>query len=79
MAELSGVGRSMRDLDEAAYDLDGVVSGIHESVLQLRMVPLESVFRRLQRVVRDTSDLLGKPIDLEISGGETQIDKRVRR
>ena len=77
MAELSGVGRSMRDLDEAAYDLDGVVSGIHESVLQLRMVPLESVFRRLQRVVRDTSDLLGKPIDLEISGGETQIDKRV--
>jgi two-component system, chemotaxis family, sensor kinase CheA len=77
MAELAGVGRAMRDLDEAAYDLDGVVSGIHESVLQLRMVPLETVFRRLQRVVRDTSELVGKPIDLEIRGGDTQIDKRV--
>ncbi|MCA8967023.1 MAG: chemotaxis protein CheA, partial [Planctomycetes bacterium] len=55
----------------------GVVGGIHEAVLQVRMVPLDSVFRRLQRVVRDTADALGKQVDLDISGGETLIDKRV--
>ena len=76
-ADLQGVGRVLRDLDDVAYDLDSVVGGIHEAVLQLRMVPLDSVFRRLQRVSRDTAEALGKSVDLEISGGETQIDKRV--
>lgn len=77
LQELHGVGRTMRDLDDVAYDLDGVVGGIHEAVLALRMVPLDSVFRRLQRVARDTSDTLKKPLDFEVVGGETQIDKRV--
>lgn len=75
--ELQGVGRVLRDLDDVAYDLDSVVGGIHEAVLQLRMVPLESVFRRLQRVARDTAEHLSKPVDFEVSGGDTQIDKRV--
>jgi two-component system chemotaxis sensor kinase CheA len=75
--ELHGVGRVLRDLDDVAYDLDSVVGGIHEAVLQLRMVPLESVFRRLQRVARDTAEHLRKPVDFEVSGGDTQIDKRV--
>lgn len=75
--EVHGVGRVMRDLDDVAYDLDSVVGGIHEAVLQLRMVPLESVFRRLQRVARDTAEHVGKPIDFRVVGGDTQIDKRV--
>jgi two-component system, chemotaxis family, sensor kinase CheA len=75
--DLQGVGRVLRDLDDVAYDLDSVVGGIHEAVLQLRMVPLDSVFRRLQRVSRDTAEALGKSVDFEVSGGETQIDKRV--
>lgn len=75
--DLLGTGRLLRDLDEVAYDFDGVVGGIHEAVLQLRMVPLDSVFRRLQRVVRDTAELLHKAVDLEVVGGDTQIDKRV--
>lgn len=75
--EVQDVGRVLRDLDDVAYDLDSVVGGIHEAVLQLRMVPLESVFRRLQRVARDTAEHLGKPVDFRVTGGETQIDKRV--
>ena len=75
--DLQGTSRVLRDLADVAYDLDSVVGGIHEAVLQLRMVPLDSVFRRLQRVARDTSETVGKPIDLQISGGDTQIDKRV--
>jgi two-component system chemotaxis sensor kinase CheA len=69
--------RVLRDVDDITYDLDGVVSEIHEAVLQLRMVPLESVFRRLHRVVRDTAEMLGKGVDFAVLGGETQIDKRV--
>ncbi len=76
-SDLTGVGRVLRDLDDVAYDFDGVVGGIHEAVLQLRMVPLDSVFRRLQRVVRDTAETLGKPVEFNVTGGETQIDKRV--
>ncbi|MCB9878367.1 MAG: chemotaxis protein CheA [Planctomycetes bacterium] len=75
--ELAGTGRVLRDLEDVAYDLDGVVGGIHEAVLQLRMVPLDSVLRRLQRVARDTAEAVDKPVDLEIRGGDTQIDKRV--
>jgi len=75
--EVHGTNRVLRDLDDVAYDFDSVVGGIHEAVLQLRMVPLDSVFRRLQRVARDTSETLSKPVDLRITGGDTQIDKRV--
>lgn len=75
--DLSGMGRVLRDVDDVAYDFDGVVGGIHEAVLQLRMVPLDSVFRRLQRVVRDTAEVVRKQVDFQVSGGDTQIDKRV--
>lgn len=75
--DLHGVGRVLRDLDDVAYDLDSVVGGIHEAVLQLRMVPLDSVFRRLQRVARDTAETVSKSINFEVTGGDTQIDKRV--
>jgi len=77
LAEFAATGGVLRDLEEAAYDLDGITTGIHEAVLQLRMVPLDTVFRRLQRTVRDTAESLGKRVDLELEGGETQIDKRV--
>jgi two-component system chemotaxis sensor kinase CheA len=77
LGDLQGIGRVLRELDETTYDLDGAVGGIHEAVLQLRMVPLDSVFRRLQRVVRDTAEVVGKSVALEIAGGDTQIDKRV--
>lgn len=77
LEDLGNVPRALKDLEEASYDLDGVVSGIHDSVLQVRMVPLDSVFRRLSRVVRDTAEACGKQVQLAITGAETQIDKRV--
>lgn len=77
LEELSGIGRVLRDVDDVTYDFDGVVGGIHEAVLQLRMVPLDTVFRRLQRAVRDTAEVVGKQVDFQVAGGETQIDKRV--
>jgi two-component system chemotaxis sensor kinase CheA len=77
LVDLGDIPATLKELEDTAYDLDGVVGGIHENVLQVRMVPLDSVFRRLQRVVRDTAEQLGKDVDLQLLGGETQIDKRV--
>ncbi|MFO1077776.1 MAG: chemotaxis protein CheA [Planctomycetota bacterium] len=76
-AEVVQASRSLRELETAANDLDTVVGSIHEAVLQLRMVPLDTVFRRLQRTVRDTAEAVGKQVDLEMDGGDTQIDKRI--
>lgn len=76
-SEVASTLRCVKDLDDAAYDLDGVVSGIHEAVLQVRMVSLESVMGRLHRAVRDSSELCGKAVDFETKGGECLVDKRV--
>jgi two-component system chemotaxis sensor kinase CheA len=43
----------------------------------MRMVPIGTTFSRFQRVVRDVSLELGKDIVLDITGGETEVDKSV--
>ncbi|MBK8099794.1 MAG: chemotaxis protein CheA [Planctomycetes bacterium] len=74
---LDATQRVSKDLEDATYDLEGIVSGIHGAVLEVRLVPLESLFRRLQRVVRDTCEAVDKQVDVEFVGGDTQLDKRV--
>lgn len=58
------------DLSRHAHDLQ-------ESVLEIRMLPLSFVCRRLPRVVRDLSRALGKEVDLHVYGEETELDKSV--
>jgi two-component system chemotaxis sensor kinase CheA len=50
---------------------------LQDLVLSLRMVPVESLFLRMNRLVRDLSQKMGKPLRLELSGGETELDKGV--
>ncbi len=50
---------------------------LQERVLAVRMQPIKSVFGRFPRLVRDLSQAMGKSIDLEISGEETELDKTV--
>jgi two-component system chemotaxis sensor kinase CheA len=45
--------------------------------MSMRMVPVELAFRRLHRLVRDLSEKTGKPIELQLVGGETEADRRV--
>lgn len=45
--------------------------------ISMRMVSLKSTLQKLQRVARDTSSQLGKPIDIELRGEETEIDRGV--
>jgi two-component system chemotaxis sensor kinase CheA len=70
--------RSHNDaLQEAGSRVSGLVEEIRDSALRLRMVPIGDTFNRFQRVVRDVSLELGKDIDLQISGADTELDKTV--
>ncbi|MBS1162084.1 MAG: CheA signal transduction histidine kinase [Proteobacteria bacterium] len=62
---------------EAMTRLSRLVEEVRDSALKLRMVQIGATFKRFQRVVRDVSAELGKDIRLEISGGETDLDKTV--
>lgn len=64
-------------LSESASEVMRLVEEVRDSALQLRMVPIGSTFSRFQRVVRDVSLELDKDIQLEIAGGDTEVDKTI--
>lgn len=62
---------------ESMSSMGRLVEEIRDNALYLRMVQIGETFTRFQRVVRDVSKELGKNIQLEISGAETELDKTV--
>ena len=66
---------TMRELDQAVSHLDLLVGDLQNAVMKTRMQPVGRLFQKYPRVVRDLSRQLGKQIDLEISGEETELDK----
>lgn len=64
-------------LTEATSDAARLIEDIRESAMRLRMVEIGETFSRFRRVVRDVAKELGKEISLEITGGETELDKSV--
>lgn len=64
-------------LVEANGQISQLVEEIRNGTLQLRMVPIGETFSRFRRVVRDTAAELGKEVQLDIVGGETELDKSV--
>lgn len=69
--------RGDEELLESNSAMGRLVEEIRDSALRLRMVQIADTFNRFQRVVRDVSQEIGKDIQLEISGGETELDKTV--
>jgi two-component system chemotaxis sensor kinase CheA len=62
---------------KTARSLGKLCKDIQELTMSLRMVPVGPTFQKLTRIVRDTSKLLGKKVDLRLIGEETEIDKTV--
>lgn len=54
-----------------------VLDELHKSVLKIRMVPVEQLFRRFPRVVRDVAKHCGKDVALEVTGQNTDLDKGI--
>jgi two-component system chemotaxis sensor kinase CheA len=64
-------------LAEALAFQSRVLDELHKCVLKIRMVPVEQLFRRFPRVVRDVAKMCGKDIALEIAGEHTDLDKGI--
>ncbi len=64
-------------LNEQIEYLESVTTNLHESVMKVRMVPIESVVNRFPRMIRDLTKKLGKKMELHMSGEETELDRTV--
>ena len=64
-------------ISETIEYLERITTSLHDAVMKVRMVPIERVFNRFPRLVRDLSKELGKEISLEMSGEETEVDRTV--
>ncbi|MBP1627334.1 MAG: CheA signal transduction histidine kinase [Holophagaceae bacterium] len=62
---------------EATAVITKLVEEIRDNALSLRMVQIGETFSRFRRIVRDVSQELGKSIELEIQGAETELDKSI--
>ena len=62
--------------DQVEY-LERITTNIHQSVMKVRMVPIESVVNRFPRMIRDLSKKLDKKMELFMSGEETELDRTV--
>jgi two-component system chemotaxis sensor kinase CheA len=65
------------DLTDTVEHMSRVSSDLQNIVLKLRMVPVDSVFNRFPRMIRDLAKSLDKKVDLIITGAETELDRTV--
>ena len=67
----------LEELNQVVSSLSLVTTDIQLAVMKTRMLPIAKVFNKFPRMIRDLSRELGKQIDLEISGEETELDKSI--
>ncbi len=69
----SFIGRVEGDIDEFTK----LAHHLQDEITAARMVPIETLFSRLTRAVRDAAKSAGKQVQLELSGGETELDNNI--
>lgn len=68
---------TVENLFESVSFLDLVTSDMQLAVMKMRMQPLKKVFSKFPRLVRDISNAIGKEVELNISGEDTEVDRSV--
>ncbi len=68
--KLDGFSKSFARLNKISRELQ-------ETTMMIRMIPLDGLFQKMRRLVRDLSRKFDKPIDFEVSGQDTEMDKNV--
>jgi two-component system chemotaxis sensor kinase CheA len=78
-AHLSQVTLDMEDetLAAIAEEVERLTKELRDTALNIRMLPIGSTFSKFKRLVRDLSQELGKEIEMETFGAETELDKTV--
>lgn len=76
---LEQIGRvaQLTDLNETLEQIGRITSELQNVVMKVRMVPIDNVFNRFPRMVRDLAKDLGKDVELIIEGKETELDRTV--
>jgi two-component system, chemotaxis family, sensor kinase CheA len=67
----------IRQLEKTVSQLDMMVDDLRSAVMKARMQPVGRVFQKYTRLARDLSRSLGKDVDLELVGEETEVDKTI--
>lgn len=70
-------GTTTQSFNEQIEYLERVTTNLHESVMKVRMMPIETVTQKFPKMVRDLSKKLNKQMKLTISGEDTELDRTV--
>ena len=70
-------GLEMESFTKAAQQMRKLVKELQEMAMQIRMIPVSGLFRKMIRLVHDLSAKSGKKVDLQLIGEETELDKTV--
>ncbi len=78
-AHLTQVSNSLRDATfiSIAEEVERLTNELRDTALNIRMLPIGSTFSKFKRLVRDLSQELGKEIEMETFGADTELDKTV--
>ncbi|WP_099187203.1 chemotaxis protein CheA [Tepidibacter mesophilus] len=71
------ISSKTQNMNEAIEYLETITTSLHDAVTKVRMVPIERVFNRFPRMIRDLSKELNKEINLIMEGEETEVDRTV--
>lgn len=74
---LETVENNNQNMNEQIEYLERITTNLHDAVMKVRMVPVERVFNRFPRLVRDLARKLNKNLELHMSGEETELDRTV--
>lgn len=75
--DLKVPGLELGNFQKAAAQLSKITTELQEIIMSLRMMPLTNVFQKMRRIVFDVSKKLGKDIELEVIGENTEVDKNI--
>ena len=75
--DLRAPGLSLDDFDRAAQKMLSASAKLKNAIISMRMMSLSNTFQRMNRIVFETARQLGKEVDFEMIGEETQLDKNV--
>jgi two-component system chemotaxis sensor kinase CheA len=70
-------GLQLDNFNKAARQLQKIIHELQDVSMSVRMVPLSLTFQKMHRIVRDMCRKLGKEVNLEITGEETEVDKNI--
>jgi len=78
-AHISQVSQSRNDpeINAIAEGVERLVAELRDNTMELRMLPIGSIFNKFRRLIRDLSQELGKIVNMTTSGAETELDKTI--